>query len=359
MEKLGLGTKSTRHSIIERLSEVRYIKDDPIQPTQLGIAIIDALKSFAPRITSPEMTSELEAEMTAISEGDDSFEHVVGHSRELLFQIMGTLIPKKDELGDLIAEAATNDAKVGVCDVCGSDLLLKYSPKTRSSFVGCAGYPDCDVTYAVPQGKIEQVDESCPVCGKSQISLTPFRSKAMVRCIDPACPSNQVPEVDIGLCPECAKSGKESHLFAKHNPKTLKRFVRCENYAECNTSYPLPQNGELAATDETCAECGAPKVCIRSKRGDWVICPNPDCPENGLNKDKAAKGGASAGAAGVAGAKKAPAKRGSAARASAGSASGKGAGAKKAAAKKAAAKKSPAKKASAKKSPGTSVAGGV
>ncbi|MBQ9691184.1 MAG: DNA topoisomerase, partial [Eggerthellaceae bacterium] len=43
MEKLGLGTKATRHSIIERLYTVKYIQNDPIEPSQLGIAVIDAL----------------------------------------------------------------------------------------------------------------------------------------------------------------------------------------------------------------------------------------------------------------------------------------------------------------------------
>jgi DNA topoisomerase-1 len=242
------------------------------------------------------MTSELETEMTNITEGTETFNEVVGHSRDLLHQIIEILIPRKEELGDLIAEAVTNDAKVGICDKCGKDLLLKHSPRTRSSFVGCGGYPDCDVTYGVPQGKIEPVEEACPVCGKSQIRLTQFRSKPVVRCIDPDCASNQEPEIDIGLCPECKKIGKEKHLFAKRSPKSLKRFVRCENYEECNTSYPLPQRGEIKPTGELCEECGAPKVNIASKRGDWIICPNPDCSANELNKDKKEKEKAKAGA---------------------------------------------------------------
>ena len=33
MEKRGLGTKSTRASIIERLYAVRYLKNDPVEPS--------------------------------------------------------------------------------------------------------------------------------------------------------------------------------------------------------------------------------------------------------------------------------------------------------------------------------------
>ncbi len=84
MEKLGLGTKSTRHSIIERLYTVKYIQNDPIEPSQLGMAVCDALDKFAPHITHSEMTAELEAEMDNIAEGQKTKADVVMNSRNLL-----------------------------------------------------------------------------------------------------------------------------------------------------------------------------------------------------------------------------------------------------------------------------------
>ena len=45
MEKLGLGTKSTRHSIIERLYQVKYVQGNPIEPSALGMAVCDALEA--------------------------------------------------------------------------------------------------------------------------------------------------------------------------------------------------------------------------------------------------------------------------------------------------------------------------
>ncbi len=69
MEKRGLGTKSTRASIIQRLYDVKYLKNDPAEPSKLGMAIIDALTSYAPRVTTPEMTAELEGDMTKVAEG--------------------------------------------------------------------------------------------------------------------------------------------------------------------------------------------------------------------------------------------------------------------------------------------------
>jgi DNA topoisomerase-1 len=296
MEKRGLGTKSTRHSIIERLTEVRYIQNDPVEPTQLGIAVIDALGAWAPPITTPEMTAELETEMNTIAEGAATRDVVVGHSRALLASLMAELIPRKEEVGNALADAVTADARVGSCPKCGSDLLLKSSAKTRSNFIGCSAWPNCDVTYPVPQGKIEAVEEPCPTCGKPQIKIIQFRQKPLVRCVDPDCPSNWEPEIPLGACPVCAADGREGAIIAQRSPRTLKRFARCTNYDVCKTSYPLPQRGELTSAGKACEACGAPRVTIATRRGPWEICPNPQCPLNIQAAEEKAARAAGAGA---------------------------------------------------------------
>ena len=341
MERLGLGTKSTRASIIERLYEVKYLKNDPIEPSQLGMAIIDALECYAAHITTPEMTSELEGDMTKVAEGKASQDAVVDHSRELLASLLEGLIEHKEDLGEAISDAVQADAKIGVCPKCGHDLLVKQSAKTRSSFIGCSAWPECEVTYPLPQSKIQTVEELCPVCGCPQIKVQPFRSKPYVVCVDPACPTNKEPDVTVGVCPTCAAAGREGLLIAHRSERTLKRFIRCTNYDECSTSYPLPQRGELKATGEVCPDCGAPIVEVTTTRGPWRICVNMDCPGKArAEEEKAAKAAARAAKAEaeMQGEGDEPKK-----------ASSKKASTKKAPAKKAAAKKAPAKKASSKK----------
>ena len=341
MERLGLGTKSTRASIIERLYEVKYLKNDPIEPSQLGMAIIDALECYAAHITTPEMTSELEGDMTKVAEGQASQDAVVDHSRELLASLLEGLIEHKEDLGEAISDAVQADAKIGVCPKCGHDLLVKQSAKTRSSFIGCSAWPECEVTYPLPQGKIQTVEELCPVCGCPQIKVQPFRSKPYVVCVDPACPTNKEPDVTVGVCPTCAAAGREGLLIAHRSERTLKRFIRCTNYDECSTSYPLPQRGELKATGEVCPDCGAPVVEVTTTRGPWRICVNMDCPGKArAEEEKAAKAAARAAKAEAEaqGEGDEPKK-----------ASSKKTSTKKATAKKAAAKKAPAKKASSKK----------
>ena len=319
MEKLGLGTKSTRHSIIERLYTVKYIQNDPIEPSQLGMAVCDALDKFAPHITHPQMTAELEEEMDNIAEGRNTKDAVVTNSRNLLSEQLANLLPHSEEVKDALADAVAADAYVGKCPKCGKDLQIRVSQKTRGMFIGCAGWPDCDVTYPLPKGKVESLPDPCPTCGMPQVKVTAFRSKPRTLCIDPNCETNKEPDVVVGECPKCAEAGKKAKLIAQKNPRTLKRFIRCENYDECGVGYPLPQYGAITATDEVCEHCGAPMVIVTTTRGPWKLCPNFSCPGKEIEAEK-----------------KAAAKEAKAA--------GKKAPAKKTAAKKPAAKKTAAKK---------------
>ncbi|WP_124060221.1 DNA topoisomerase I [Gordonibacter sp. Marseille-P4307] len=319
MEKLGLGTKSTRHAIIERLYNVKYIQNDPIEPSQLGMAVCDALDKYAPHITHPEMTAELEQEMNNIAEGKTTKGDVVLDSRNRLASQLQALLPKAEEVKEALADAVAADAYVGTCPKCGKDLQIRASQKTKSMFIGCSGWPDCDVTYPLPKGKIESVPELCPTCSMPQVKVTAFRSKPRVVCIDPNCATNQEPDVVVGQCPTCKAAGKAAKLVAQRNPRTLKRFIRCENYEECETSYPLPQYGNLTATEEVCEHCGAPLVIVTTARGPWKLCPNFDCP--GKQKDGED-----------------------------GKAAGRGRSAKKASAPKKSAPKKPAKRSASKKS---------
>ena len=301
MEKRGLGTKSTRASIIERLYTVKYLKNDPVEPSQLGMAIIDALHTYAPRITSAEMTSELEQDMTKVAQGQDSQDQVVYHSRALLAGMLDALIEHKDDLGEAIADAVTADARVGTCPKCGKDLVVKSSAKTRGSFVGCMGWPDCDVTYPLPSGvryeAIEGEAGVCPECGAPRIKCKPFRAKAYEMCVNPKCPTNYEPDLKVGECKVCAEAGRHGDLIAHKSERSGKRFIRCTNYDDCGVSYPLPARGKLTATDETCPECGAPMIIVETARGPWKKCVNMDCPTNERKTPARVRAGAARGGA--------------------------------------------------------------
>lgn len=57
------------------------------------------------------------------------------------------------------------------------------------------------------------------------------------------------------------------------------KFVGCSNYPDCENSFPLPRNGKIESLDETCEECGTPRIkVIRKNRKPYSMCIDPDCP---------------------------------------------------------------------------------
>ncbi len=302
MEKLGLGTKATRHDIIQTLYDRKYVSGDPIQPTCKGISVVNALVTHAERITTPEMTAELDREMDEIARAEAKRAQVVGHSRTLLADVMGALLEHVPEVGELLKAAADEDAKVGTCPESGHDLLIKYSPKSRSYFVGCQGYPECSVTYPLPKNaRYAAVEETCPECGSHQVRVMQFKRPARVMCLSTECPTKKGPEILVGRCPV---DGAE--LRVRYSP-VGNRYIRCVNYdaKEHPVSYPLPQSGEIEATEETCEPCGAPKVIVHTKKGPWKICVDPECPARaadargrGATRGRGAKGAVKGGSKG-------------------------------------------------------------
>jgi DNA topoisomerase-1 len=276
MERLGLGTKATRHDIIQTLADRKYVKGEPIEPTNKGMSVISALSRHAARITTPDMTTVLDAEMDAIAEGRDTRERVVEHSRNLLADVIDVLLAQVDEVSEELMTAIDEDAKVGLCPVCGNDLLIKFSPRNKSSFVGCSGYPDCSQTYPLPKlSKFEAVEGLCETCGAPRIKVMQFRKKPAVMCLNPVCPTKQGPELTVGLCPKCG--GELKVVYSQFG----KRYVRCENWdpKEHPVAYPLPQSGDIVVPDLKCDACGAPKITITTRKGPWTICIDPQCPE--------------------------------------------------------------------------------
>lgn len=61
--------------------------------------------------------------------------------------------------------------------------------------------------------------------------------------------------------------------------KSGSRFVGCNNYPDCENTYPLPSDGKIESLDEQCDECGTPRIkVIRKGRKPYQMCIDPDCP---------------------------------------------------------------------------------
>ena len=189
MEKLELGTKSTRHEIIQKLYDRRYIDGSPIVPTDVGFSVIDALEKYADTITKPEMTCKLEKEMNEIAEGKKEIDDVVKDSQLLLDKAFEELEKNKINLGREIKVALQKQDTIGECNKCGSSLIIIRS-RYGKRFVGCSNYPSCKTTFPLPQkGMIIPTGDNCETCNSPVIKLITKGKKPWVLCINMDCPS--------------------------------------------------------------------------------------------------------------------------------------------------------------------------
>ncbi|MFB6080187.1 MAG: DNA topoisomerase I [Haloferacaceae archaeon] len=276
MEEMGIGTKATRHDVIEKLYDRGYVEGDPPRPTRLARAVVEAGEEFADPIVSEEMTARLEREMAAIARGEKDLEDVTDDSREMLERIFDRLVEARDEVGDHLRESLKADKTLGACPECGSDLLVRQA-RNGSHFVGCDGYPDCEYTLPLPStGRPLILEETCEEHGLQHVKMLAGRKTFVHGC--PRCEAEAAEETEdqvIGSCPDCGAS--DGGELAIKRLRTGSRLVGCTRYPDCEYSLPLPRRGEIEVTDETCEEHGLPHLRIVDEDGDdepWELgCP--------------------------------------------------------------------------------------
>ncbi len=192
MEELGLGTKATRHNIIQNLYERSYMHSDPIVPTKLGIAVSDSLRKHAPAISSPDMTAELESNIDNIVSGRITREKVVEKSRSLLSEVMESLVANKEAVGSEIRGGIAEGKTVGQCPECDAELRIIRAKKSKKRFVGCSGYPDCSRSYPLPQfGDVMPLGTVCEHCGSPNIKVITKGKRPWELCLDPDCSTKE------------------------------------------------------------------------------------------------------------------------------------------------------------------------
>jgi len=217
MEELGLGTKATRADIIQHLYDRNYVRGNPVEPTELGVALItafDVAMTEAPLdISSSDMTAGLEAEMDRISEGELRRDDVVADSQRMLEQAWKLLDGHVEEIRERIRAGAREDLTLGVCKNCGGQMRVLRG-KTGKRFAACVGNDEpaaadeapvgaaaaarprrgCGQTFPLPQrGTIVPTGKTCTECGWPEIKVTGAsgRGRPWVLCIDIDCPSKE------------------------------------------------------------------------------------------------------------------------------------------------------------------------
>ncbi len=147
MQHLGLGTKSTRHEILDLLFRRQYVTGRSIRTTAAGRALVEALTIHGPDVTSPEMTRHLEDRMTAIAEGRATLQEVVAESRRALHGVLGELRTHRTSLARWLRDATFLEEDYGPCDACPDGRFVRRRARNGWSFLGCSRFPECRQRY--------------------------------------------------------------------------------------------------------------------------------------------------------------------------------------------------------------------
>lgn len=76
----------------------------------------------------------------------------------------------------------------------------------------------------------------------------------------------------IGKCPKC----KIGELVLRRGK--FGRFIACNRYPECETTFKLPAAGFIKVSDKVCPKCGDPIITITRKgKKPQEVCINPNC----------------------------------------------------------------------------------
>jgi DNA topoisomerase-1 len=226
LEKRELGTKATRADIIDKLYDRKYITGDKqIEVNQLGTNMVDTLSTYCKDLTSEELTRAFENRLEGIENNTSSKTEVIKDGRKEVSIILGDIEQNSNEIGNKLYESYQESNIVGVCPDCGGNLVKRYSPKTKSYFVGCSNYPDCTTIYSIPKGT-NFLKKKCEKCGLPIISFGKPRQRA---CLDPNCGKEKTkphkPE-EVGECPECGKPLlKRSGRYGE--------FIGCKGFPKC------------------------------------------------------------------------------------------------------------------------------
>lgn len=239
LERKNLGTKSTRASIIDSLSQRNYIKDKSIVVTDLGMKTVETLEKYCPEILDEALTRKFEEEMEEILEEKKKPEEILDNAKNVLTKLLNNFKKHEKEIGKELGEATIETREqentIGKCPKCKEGTLkIMYSKKNKSKFIACNKYPECNTTFGLPgNALIKNTDLVCAECSYPKIMVIKRGRRPQTICINNECPSKKLTPEEEKLSKEervCSKCGKGKMVLRK---SVYGSFLACNQYPKC------------------------------------------------------------------------------------------------------------------------------
>ncbi len=275
LEEKGIGRPSTYATIISTIQDRKYVEkvEGRFIPTETGRTVNDFLLKGFPDVVNVDFTSQLEAELDEIEEGNRPWVDAV---RDFYNPFTADLEKAKTIPGPKdTVEPPTNIP----CEKCGRMMEIKWG--RNGKFLACPGYkedPPCKNTQnfeKLPDGTLKVVpkqeittDQTCDKCGSPMVVKTGRFGKFIACSAYPQCKTTK----PLALGVKCPQPGCGGDLVQKRTRKG-RSFFACGNYPKCEYAlWDRPIN-------KACPTCQAPFLVekVSKQAGRSVQCRNEDC----------------------------------------------------------------------------------
>ncbi|MGC8662212.1 MAG: DNA topoisomerase I [Candidatus Micrarchaeia archaeon] len=193
LERKNLGTKATRAEVIDTLFKRNYVVGSSLKVTDFGMSIYNALKENCNEILNEALTRKLEEDMENIMHGKANKKEVIEEGKKIIEDIIKEFKANEEAIGKGLVKGLEDTAKgevLGKCK-CGGELVIKRSKKGKN-FVGCTRWPECSVTYPLPQAaKIVPTNKVCQYCHTPIVKVFRKGKRVFEMCLEPTCPSKK------------------------------------------------------------------------------------------------------------------------------------------------------------------------
>ncbi|WP_455241671.1 type I DNA topoisomerase [Petrachloros mirabilis] len=275
LEEKGIGRPSTYAAIISTIQDRKYVEkvEGRFIPTETGRTVNDFLLKGFPDVVNVDFTSQLEAELDEIEEGNKPWVDAV---RDFYNPFTADLEKAKTIPGPKDTVEPPTDIP---CEKCGRMMEIKWG--RNGKFLACPGYkddPPCKNTQnfeKLPDGTIKIVpkqeittDQVCDKCGSPMVVKTGRFGKFIACSAYPQCKTTK----PLALGVKCPQPGCGGDLVQKRTRKG-RSFFACSNYPKCEFAlWDRPVN-------KVCPTCQAPFLVekVSKQAGRSVQCRNEDC----------------------------------------------------------------------------------
>lgn len=276
LKDLDIGRPSTYATIITTILGRNYVKREgkAFVPTPLGEITNRLMIENFSSIVDYGFTAEMENELDAIEEGQETMLHVLNRFWD---DFSKQLEAAEKTIGEKTIEIPLEETDL-LCDKCGSRMVVRNG--RFGKFAACPNYPTCRNTKPLTAPATEAAEEKenaseakkppviadfkCEKCGSDMILRTGKFGSFYACSRYPECKFTKARVREIGVdCPKCG--AKIVTKFGRNHTV----FYSCEKYPNCDfSSWDMP-------TKEICPACG--KMLFRKKGKNLFVCHDDAC----------------------------------------------------------------------------------